>query len=179
MLTYIEASCTKGHILTSHTFVNRFRRLDLLKLATIAVVIKLLANLPTVDILQMLILLQFKFLQILGWLLIPAQGAFNHAMFRHLMLSPLGKTFDMEGILAFLLTDNSGIPLDNLHLTNRTHVFRLFLQILVSLLHDDLGQALLGVLEELGDLVGVDDPAGDNISQLLIGIVALAQQGMA
>lgn len=92
------------------------------------------------------------------------------------MLSPLHKTVQMKCIATFFLASCSRILFDNFHLTNRAQVLWFIIFFFLLFLHDDSGHSIPSAFEKIRDLVRVDDPIGNYISQLFVRIFVLEKQ---
>ena len=99
-------------------------------------------------------------------------------MARDLVFCPLCKTLYVEGVHTLGLTCCQRIAFHDFHLTNRTNIFWLLLQILVFFLHYYPGKPILCIFEKICNFVRVDDPIRNDVPKFFYRICILREKGM-
>ena len=176
MLVLPEAPLAQDDILTVDALIDWLVRTDLPHLAPITVVVVLLTYLLMVHLLLPLVLLLFDLFYHLRWLLVTTQRTLHNTTLLQLMLSPLRKTLQVEGVLADSGAGAGGVTPHNLHMANRTQVF---LILLVLLLDDDIPLPdTPHMLQELSDLVEMNSTIRNDVPQFLVSVGLLEEKTM-
>lgn len=166
----LEAKFAEGHVLTVHAFVYRLIGLYFLELASIAVIIILLADFLIDHLLLMLDLLLPDLLDDLWWFLIPAERTLDDAIVVHLVLGPLREALEVEGVHADSGAGGDCIAFYDLHVADSAEIVVVVLVLVLLNDHILAGEADLDVFQEIGDLVVVDAAVGDDVPEFFIGV---------
>lgn len=145
----LEAKLAEGHVLAVHALVYRLIGLYFLELASITVIIILLAYFLIDHLLLMLHLLLPDLLDDLRWFLVPTERALDDSIVVHFMLGPLREALEMEGVHADSSASGDCIAFYNLHVADCAEI--VIIVFVLILLNDHIlaGKTDLDVFQEI------------------------------